>query len=164
MRIFLNAVTIPLLILATPGAALSQTAEPVTVEVGVLTCIVGDSTGADDGHAVTLECDFDRIGDAPGETYVGEMQKRVREDALAPKATMIWQVMAPTTELAVGALAGAYRGTGTPAAEGGDDGPPIFLQGGPEDAISLLPLSETAHEVMKLAAVSATLALKTVKA
>lgn len=146
-------------------AAPSQTPAP-TADVGVLTCTVGKGPSAEDGLTLSLECVFDRTGDAPSETYVGELRKLALDSDLAQVTVLTWQVMAQSADLDVGALAGVYETVAVPGSgEGaGESKGKTYLAGGAGKSITLLPLSVSAESGIAAAPVVAELRLSTVKA
>jgi len=156
--VFLSLAMLPL------PAAFAQPVTPETprVEVGTLTCEV-DPQPATEGESRALECVFAPVDKRPSETYVGEIEQLTAEGGDADKTVMTWQVMAAASNIDVGALSGLYESAvSAPGAEGKDT--TVYLVGGVDSAIALLPLSASADQGANLAGAVARLELKTVKA
>lgn len=162
-RIAVLLPVLALLVAACPALAQEPpAAAPAKHEVGVLKCTAGPETASD---VRDLECTFTPETDRPPETYVGHIEKLADIGGSDTKSeaptVMTWQVLAAAPNIQVGALAGDYRSDVAPMDTEADA--KVYLVGGVDDAIALLPLSEAADQ-KSLAAVVAQLRLKTVKA
>jgi len=119
-----------------PGVA---TADDGGVKVGILSCELTGRTNVVVYAAETFECSFNPNSGA-NEYYSGEI-KRVGVD-LEFKANqqLIWAVIAPSTDVGPGALAGNYVGASASASVGAGAGAKVLV-GGFEKSITLQPVS-----------------------
>jgi Protein of unknown function (DUF992) len=108
------------------------------VRAGVLTCEVSGGTGFIFGSSKGLSCVFDSDGGT--ERYVGEINKFGIDIGVTGPATLSWAVLAPSSNLGEGVLAGSYIGASAEASAGVGAGANLLV-GGSNDTISLQPLS-----------------------
>ncbi len=129
----------------------------VTVKAGMLTCHVGSGYGFVFGSSRNLNCTY--AGNGRIEHYSGEISKFGVDIGYLQSGVIIWAVLAPTTDLAAGALTGEYGGltAGASVAVGGDAS---ALIGGSHREVSLQPFSIEGDKGMNVAAGIATITLK----
>jgi hypothetical protein len=139
-------------ILALGGLALGTVAQadPAGVKLGVLTCHVAGGWGFIFGSSRDLRCDY---SSKPGydERYVGDISKFGVDIGYLRSGVIIWTVVAPTTNLAPGSLAGSYGGV-TAGASVGIGADANVLIGGSNNSISLQPLSIEGNSGLNVAA------------
>jgi hypothetical protein len=122
------------LIAATPSVHAAD-----TVKAGILTCDVSGGAGFVIGSSKSLGCTFTHEnGDT--EEYAGRINKFGLDIGVTEKATMTWAVLAPTSNIGDGALAGNYVGASAEGSVGVGGGANVLV-GGSDDTISLQPLS-----------------------
>jgi hypothetical protein len=132
---------------AIAGAALLACLQPAItlaqsesgVEIGILNCSVSGGTGFIFGSSKDLECTFESA-DGGTERYYGQINKFGLDVGFTNEASLSWAVLAPTSELSEGALAGTYLGASAEATAGVGAGANVLV-GGSNDTISLQPLS-----------------------
>jgi hypothetical protein len=146
---------LPALAGATIAASLAIAGAPAPaaaagVAAGTLTCNVASGWGFIFGSSHDVHCVYSpRPGVA--EYYVGSISKFGVDIGYTQNAIMVWQVLAPSTSLAPGALAGGYGGV-TAGATAGVGGDANLLVGGFEHSISLQPLSIEGNNGLNVAA------------
>jgi hypothetical protein len=109
------------------------------VRVGVLTCKVSGGAGFVFGSSKTMRCVFDPES-GRGERYVGKIDKFGIDVGVTGDAVMTWAVVAPTSKMRRGSLAGTYVGASAEATAGVGGGANVLV-GGSNKTISLQPLS-----------------------
>ena len=121
----------------------------VDVRAGLLTCHVGHGFGFVFGSSRELACTFQN--GARVEHYAGDISKFGVDIGYLQSGVIVWGVFAPTTDLAPGALAGAYGGVtaGASVAVGADAN---ALIGGSGNTIALQPLSIEGNTGLNVAA------------
>jgi hypothetical protein len=139
---------------ALPAAAQAQGG----VQVGVLTCNVSAGWGFVFGSTRTLRCTF---APRPGyaEHYVGTISKFGVDIGYLQGAVMVWGVVAPTANLAPGALAGNYVGV-SGGASVGVGATANVLVGGSGRSITLQPVSIQGNAGLNVAAGIAAMRLR----
>src|SRR5438132_6458202 len=90
------------------GNATSASAQ-ANVQVGTLTCNVAGGWGFVFGSSKAIRCTFARAG-GPPEHYTGSINKFGVDIGYTQGGVLVWGVLAPTANLAPGALAGRYVG------------------------------------------------------
>ena len=133
------------------GAALAD--DSGRVELGNLSCDVGEGSGYVFGSSKSLTCTFNPVQDGlEAETYVGEINRYGIDIGKTESGEMSWVVMAPTDDgYEAGSLAGEYGGVGAEATAGVGAGANLMI-GGSDDTIALQPLSVSKQEGVNLAA------------
>jgi len=122
------------------AAGLSVPASADTaVKAGFLTCDVSSGWGFVFGSTRDVNCTFAQDGGAT-ERYVGHINKFGVDIGYVAGGVVVWAVLAPTTNLGKGALAGTYAGL-TAGAAVGVGGNANVLVGGSEKSVSLQPVS-----------------------
>ncbi|MDE2363169.1 MAG: DUF992 domain-containing protein [Hyphomicrobiales bacterium] len=129
------------------GAASAQQ----TTRVGALECDVSGGVGLIITSSKALDCYFYRDDNGQVEHYVGTIRRiGVAIGATGP-GTLDWGVLAPTTGVAPGALAGEYGGVGANATAAVGVGANALV-GGSNRTISLQPFSVQAQVGVDVAA------------
>ena len=120
------------------------------VDAGVLTCHVASGWGFIFGSSRDLHCVY---SPKPGvaENYVGSISKFGVDIGYTQNGVIVWAVLAPTTSLAPGSLAGGYAGV-TGGATVGVGADANVLIGGFNKSISLQPLSIEGNKGLNVAA------------
>jgi hypothetical protein len=142
--------------------ALPATAPPARaqggVQVGVLTCNVSAGWGFVFGSTRQLRCTF---APRPGyaEHYIGTISKFGVDIGYLQGAVMVWGVVAPTTRLAPGALAGNYVGVSGGATVGVGATANVLI-GGSGRSITLQPVSIQGNSGLNVAAGVAAMRLR----
>jgi hypothetical protein len=120
------------------------------VDAGVLTCNVASGWGFILGSSRDLNCVY---SPRPGVTdyYVGSVSKFGVDIGYTQNGVIVWAVLAPTSTLGPGALAGSYAGVtgGATVVVGADAN---VLVGGFSRSISLQPLSIEGNKGLNVAA------------
>lgn len=124
-----------LLALGTPAFA----AGVESVQAGMLTCDVASGWGIVFGSSKELKCTYSR-GQNAVEHYTGSIGKFGVDIGYSGASVIAWAVVAPTTDLAPGSLAGKYAGATGSAAVGGGVGANVLVGGG-GNSITLQPVS-----------------------
>ena len=148
--------------LATPRARAQEEGggggQKATVRAGYLTCHVSSGWGIIFGSSRDMHCSYAM---QPGYTeyYTGSITKFGADIGYLSSAVMIWAVLAPTTNLGQGALAGSYGGATASAAVGVGAGANVLI-GGFNHSIALQPVSIEGQNGLNVAAGVAALSLK----
>lgn len=149
----LNKLNLTIGAAAIVGASLlgsTALAAPAGVKVGVLTCNVEPGWSYVVGSTRPLECSY-----APnrgrGEHYVGKVQKVGIDIGYVDGATIVWAVIAPTSDVRPGALEGDYGGASASVAVGIGAGANVLI-GGFDKSITLQPVSVEGQTGVNLAA------------
>lgn len=148
--------------LAAAGLALGALtlAAPVradpTVRAGMLTCHVSSGWGFVFGSTRDLRCLY--TGGGRTEKYTGKISKFGVDIGYLQSGVIVWAVLAPATDIAPGALAGAYGGV-TAGASAGVGGNANVLIGGSTKSISLQPASVEGDKGINVAAGIAAISL-----
>jgi hypothetical protein len=137
--------------------ALSAPAEADSgVKTGVLTCNVDSGWGFVFGSSRDLKCVYSASGHH--EHYAGHIAKYGVDIGYLQGGVIVWGVLAPTTDLKAGALAGDYGGaTGGASVGVGVDA--NVLVGGFNRSITLQPVSVEGDKGLNVAAGIASIAL-----
>jgi Protein of unknown function (DUF992) len=132
--------------------------QSAAVRAGYLTCHVSSGWGLIFGSSRSLNCSYAM---QPGYTefYTGSITKFGADIGYLSSAVMIWAVLAPTTNLGQGALAGTYAGATASAAVGVGAGANVLI-GGFNHSIALQPVSIEGQNGLNVAAGVASLSLK----
>ncbi len=130
--------------------ALSGPADAAGVKVGVLTCHVSSGWGFIFGSSKDLHCNFSP-SHGYGERYVGSVSKFGVDIGYTAGGVLVWDVIAPTTSIRRGALAGGYGGATASATAGIGVGANVLI-GGFNRSITLQPLSIEGNTGLNVAA------------
>lgn len=130
-----------LAVVALGSALLASAASADTdgVKVGTLVCHVGEGWGYVLGSSKDIACNY-RPNKGLTDRYVGTMSKFGVDIGYTRGATIVWAVIAPTSDVGPGALQGDYAGATASATFGGGLGANVLL-GGFDKSIALQPVS-----------------------
>jgi hypothetical protein len=127
-------------ILSASAAALGLEAQAAEgVKAGVLTCDVDSGWGLIFGSSRELKCVYAH-GPGSAETYVGHVRRFGVDIGYQAGGVIAWTVIAPTSDVGKGALAGDYGGVSGSATAGIGVGANV-LTGGFRDSFALQPVS-----------------------
>lgn len=148
------------LILTISLCALPARAEEhkMTVRAGYLTCHVASGWGFVFGSSREVNCAYTRDKNYT-EYYRGSITKFGADIGYLSSAVILWAVVAPTTNLGEGALAGHYGGATASVALGVGAGANVLI-GGFKKSIALQPISVEGQNGLNVAAGIAGLNLK----
>lgn len=130
--------------------ALGSPADAAGVKVGVLTCHVSSGWGFIFGSSKDLRCNFSPSR-GYGERYVGTVSKFGVDVGYTAGGVLVWDVIAPTTTLKRGALAGGYGGATASATAGVGVGANVLV-GGFDRSVTLQPVSIEGNTGLNVAA------------
>ena len=133
------AVVLPLLGLPLRAEAQAPSQQGGTVRAGTLRCDVAGGTSFIFGSTRAIACDFVNVN-GRRERYAGEISRYGVDLGFTQAAVMLWAVLAPTTDLQPGVLAGTFAGVSGGAAVGVGVGANVLV-GGSNRSIALQPLS-----------------------
>jgi hypothetical protein len=119
-------------------------------QVGTLTCNVSGGWGFVFGSSKAIRCTFARAGGGV-ERYTGSINKFGVYIGYTKGGVLVWGVLAPTTNLAPGALSGNYGGVTGSATVGVGAGANVLV-GGSHRSISLQPVSVEGNTGLNVAA------------
>jgi hypothetical protein len=128
------------------------------VKVGYLSCHVAAGWGIIFGSSRHLECAFTPSGGAETEQYEGSITKFGADIGYVQSAVILWTVLAPSTTIGKGALAGHYAGATASATVGLGAGANVLV-GGMHSTIALQPISIEGNTGLNVAAGIATINL-----
>jgi hypothetical protein len=131
--------------------AFASPAGAAGVKVGVLTCHVSSGWGFIFGSSKDLRCNFSPSARGMGERYVGAVSKFGVDVGYTAGGVLLWDVIAPTSTLKRGALAGAYAGATASATVGVGAGANVLV-GGFNRSITLQPVSIEGNTGLNVAA------------
>jgi hypothetical protein len=136
-----RAATFALFLFGLPLQATAQSAsqESGTVRVGTLRCDVAGGTSFIFGSTRAIACEFVNVN-GKRERYDGEIRRYGVDLGFTKAAVMLWVVLAPTTDVKPGVLAGSFVGASGSATVGVGAGANVLL-GGSDRSITLQPLS-----------------------
>jgi hypothetical protein len=131
--------------------AFANPASAAGVKVGVLTCHVSSGWGFIFGSSKDLNCNFSPSAHMGGERYVGAVSKFGVDVGYTAGGVLVWDVIAPTSTVKRGALAGSYAGVTGSATVGVGAGANVLV-GGFNRSITLQPLSIEGNTGLNVAA------------
>jgi hypothetical protein len=120
------------------------------VRVGTLNCSVAGGWGFVFGSSRALHCVF-TPGPGHPEHYAGSISKFGVDIGYTQGGVLVWAVLAPTTNVAPGALAGNFAGATASATVGVGAGANVLI-GGSNRTISLQPVSIEGNTGLNVAA------------
>jgi hypothetical protein len=140
--------------------AFAGSAEAAThgVKVGELTCGVASGWGFVFGSTKDLRCVF-RQNDKKAVHYTGSISKFGVDIGYTEGGVLVWEVVAPTSDVRPGALDGDYVGVSAGATAGVGVGANVLV-GGFDKAFSLQPLSVSGNKGLNVAAGIGSISLK----
>ena len=142
-------------LIASPAFAQSS------MKVGTLTCDVSAGIGMLITQKQTMICSFDPANGGPPDKYTGRIEQFGLALGAVQQGTMVWGVLAPSSGVPHGALAGTYGGVGAQATAGAGLGANLLV-GGTGRAFSLQPLTVQGQSGLNFAAGVTTLTLTSV--
>jgi hypothetical protein len=134
LSLLLGAVSLGALIISGPAAA-----APHGVKVGILTCHVHSGWGFVVGSSKAMDCSYKPRNRGP-DNYKGNISKLGVDIGYTSGGTLVWDVIAPTSDMRPGALEGDYGGATASATIGAGVGANVLL-GGFDKSIALQPVS-----------------------
>ncbi len=141
---------------AAPAAA--PASGSATVRAGYLTCHVASGWGFIFGSSRKLNCAY-ALQPGYTEYYTGSITKFGADIGYLQSGVIMWAVLAPTTNLGQGALAGHYGGATASAAVGVGAGANVLV-GGFKDSLALQPVSIEGQNGLNVAAGVVEMSLK----
>ena len=132
------------------AAALATPADAAGVKVGALTCNVASGWGFVFGSSKEVRCVYAPEKGTP-ERYTGSIKKFGVDIGYTRGGVLVWGVVAPTSSLKPGSLAGEYVG-GTASATLGIGAGAHALIGGFDKSVALQPLSIEGNTGLNVAA------------
>lgn len=140
--------------------AFAGSAEAAThgVKVGELTCGVASGWGFVFGSTKDLHCVF-RQNNKKAVHYTGSISKFGVDIGYTEGGLLVWEVVAPTSDVRPGALEGDYVGVSAGATAGVGVGANVLI-GGFDKAFSLQPLSVSGNKGLNVAAGIGSISLK----
>lgn len=111
-----------------------------TVKAGVLTCDVSSGWGFVFGSSRDLKCTFSPVS-GTAQHYVGHIDRFGVDIGYIAGGVLAWAVLAGTTDLNPGALAGQYGGLTVGAAAGVGGAANLLVGNSSGKTVSLQPLS-----------------------
>ena len=159
MRTILNKLTVSgVAICGALALATSSHAQgSAGVNVGVLSCSESSGWGFIFGSSREVKCVFSTSGNQ-SERYAGQISKFGIDIGYQRAAVLVWTVLAPTTDVAPGALSGAYGGVTAGAAVAVGPSANVLI-GGSTKSIVLQPVSVGGSSGLNVAAGIAALTL-----
>lgn len=130
--------------------AIAAPANAAGVKVGVLTCHVSSGWGFIFGSSKDLRCNFSPSR-GYGERYEGTVSKFGVDVGYTAGGIIVWDVIAPTSSVRKGALAGGYAGATASATAGIGVGANVLV-GGLDRSIALQPVSVEGNTGLNVAA------------
>jgi hypothetical protein len=143
------------------GAALSgiDPAQAQDRRAGMLTCRLAPSVGLIIGSRQRMDCRFTPSQGGPQERYFGSVTRFGLDLGITAGGVMTWAVLARTSRIGRGALAGNFVGASGDVALGVGVGANVLV-GGSRRTISLQPLSVSGQVGINLAVGVAGLTLR----
>lgn len=131
------------------------------VRAGILTCNVDSGWGFVFGSTRDLKCTFTH-DNGPTEQYVGHIQKFGVDIGYMAGGVLVWAVVAPTSNVGHGSLAGDYGGVTGGASVGVGAGANVLV-GGMQQSFALQPVSIEGSSGLNVAAGIAQVSLESYK-
>ncbi len=131
---------------------------PAGVKVGSLTCNVSSGFGFIFGSSKSLKCTY-APNSGVGEHYSGTFSKYGVDIGYADNATLVWGVVAPTSDVRPGSLEGDYAGATAGATVIVGLGANVLV-GGLDKSIALQPVSVQGNTGLNIAAGVGVITLK----
>lgn len=149
------ALMIAAIVLCVPSA---HAQDKATVRAGYLTCHVASGWGFIFGSSRDVKCAYARDKNYT-EYYTGSITKFGADIGYLSSGVILWAVVAPTSNLDPGSLAGHYGGATASVALGVGGGANVLV-GGFKKSIALQPVSIEGQNGLNVAAGIAELSLK----
>ena len=132
------------------GGAFTAPAQAAGVKVGVLTCNVDSGWGYILGSSKDIRCNY-VPNKGFGERYTGDISKVGVDIGYTKGGVLIWDVIAPSSDMKPGALEGGYGGVSASATVGVGVGANVLV-GGFDKSIALQPISIEGNTGLNVAA------------
>lgn len=132
------------------GSVVAAPASAAGVKVGVLTCNVESGWGYILGSSKDIRCNY-VPNKGFGEHYNGDISKVGVDIGYTQGGVLIWNVIAPSSDLKPGALEGGYGGVSASATVGVGVGANVLI-GGFDKSITLQPISIEGNTGLNVAA------------
>ena len=126
-----------IVMLATPAGAQSP---PSWTQAGMLRCKLNPSIGFIIAGHQSMECSFTPNGSNPPQAYEGALNTIGLDIGISAGGVLGWAVLAPTTGVPAGALAGEYVGASGDIGLGVGVGTNVLI-GGSGRTVALQPVS-----------------------
>lgn len=136
----------------------AQPALAANVDIGMLTCKVEGGVGFVFGSTKNLDCTFEGVNGGK-DRYLGTIEKYGIDVGFTGASLMVWTVLAPSLNVASGALTGQYGGVSAEATVGLGVGANALI-GGSGQAIALQPLSVQGQQGLNIAVGISALSLR----
>ena len=133
-----------------PAPAPEHSAGGTTVRAGYITCHVESGWGFIFGSSRKMKCAY-AMTPKYTEYYTGSITKFGADIGYLQSGVILWAVLAPTTNLGQGALAGHYGGATASATVGVGGGANVLI-GGFHSSIALQPVSIEGQNGLNVAA------------
>ena len=130
--------------------AVPAAAAPHGIKIGVLNCSVESGWGYVLGSSKDMTCNY-HPNHGEDDRYVGSISKFGIDIGYTSSATLVWDVIAPTSDMRSGALAGDYAGATASATIAAGLGAHVLL-GGFDKSIALQPVSFESSSGLDIAA------------
>jgi hypothetical protein len=140
------------------GAAQAQQQQGGTVRVGSLRCDVAGDRAFIFGSTRRVKCDFTNVN-GRNERYDGEIRRYGVDIGFTRAGVMLWGVLAPTSDVRPGVLAGTFAGV-SGGVTAGVGAAANILVGGSNRSIQLQPISIEGNTGLNIALGVAELRLK----
>ncbi len=149
MSKFIRALTTAASVGALALASQAQAA-PHGVKVGILTCHVESGWGYIVGSSKDMHCSY-QPNHGEADRYNGSISKLGVDIGYSNSAVIVWDVVAPSSDIRPGALQGDYAGATAAVTVGGGVGAHVLL-GGFDKSIALQPISVEGNTGLDIAA------------
>lgn len=159
MRKIGNVVSIALVALTLAALPCISSARAADVKVGYLSCHVASGWGIIFGSSRELDCTYTPASGKEVEHYKGDINKYGADIGYTQSAVILWTVLAPSTDMEQGAIAGHYAGATASATLGLGAGAHVLV-GGLHSSIALQPISIEGNTGLNVAAGIATINLE----
>lgn len=144
-----------------PVATTAQAAPEQNKErAGTLSCRVDGGVGFVVGSSKAMNCTFEGAN-GKQQKYTGNILMLGVDVGITTETQLLWLVMAPSSSISAGSLAGKYVGLSAEATVGAGVGANILV-GGSQDSFSLQPLSIQGQKGLNVAAGIASITLEAV--
>ena len=153
LGLMMSAVAICAVALSIPAQA-----APHGVKVGELTCGVASGWGFVFGSSKDLRCVF-RQSNKHAVHYTGSISKFGVDIGYTEGGVLVWEVVAPSSDVRAGALDGDYVGVSASATAGVGIGANVLV-GGFDKSFALQPLSVSDNRGLNVAAGIGSISLK----
>jgi len=128
--------------------AAPASAAPHGVKVGILTCHVHSGWGYVIGSSKNMDCMFRPHG-RKADRYTGSISKLGVDIGYTSGGTLVWDVIAPSSDVRNGALEGDYADATASATVGVGVGANVMV-GGLDKSIALQPVSVEGNEGLNI--------------